>query len=906
MAENTGGIFTTVGVSIDRLRELGQVGKQLKGQLGGLGKELSTVGTKLQDIGKMRYPRGTVLDQFGQPIVSKIQATSTAVTGLGSRLGMLGTRLKSAGAGLAAFGTTFGRILGRAAIWFAAFKLIMGTIRGIGDTIKDLKDLQMESIFMEPAIAAEDLTNILQTVSPLVRKWGLDVITGLRGVQQISRALSDMYEMDLPTALALTDVAMKVTVATGQNLNETISNMVGYVRLLKIESVGDIDKFMSTLYAAAYLTNEALTDAGKSVSKASLAMDTLTDAVQRMLPSMVRFGLTQADIAAIASVFITNLDEAGQGIGAYSAKLFEAVKNNKDLVETYRDVGVELERGPLLIAKMVSGWQKMNDVQKDAVSSALSIGIGVHITATFLEGLLQIQERSNWVQENTNLLNVKAISIMGTLQKRQDKLKTSMQALSLSVSGTFMPAMSATVSFLNKMVQGISMFGVALGTQVEETMRSAPLILQYIRYLYSGQTRLAEQAAAQMDALREATDKSLNEGAESIYGINEELVRNYAQTQLKLKAIFKAAQRGEGATAGGELLLERTKDIMKEWTREVKIATYALGPYASKVSVAYAKLAQLKEQLQALEDVRLKMIEQKAGTSQLLEQNEAIAKTTFQMEQQGKIIRDVNNELTIGHKYRMMEIAGLNETTIIQEKLRDLEREKIALREKGLNVSGKQLEIDQLHLQQQEETNREWAAISGRIEGVVSSGIKGLIRGTKEWKDVLADIGGTILDIIIEKLVHALFTGQDLGSVFGNIFGAIGGVSGGAGAITSYTTTGMGSIAKAGVGLYHKGGVIKDLIGGLPKFAVGGEVPIMAKPGEFVVQNGPSQTHRGILEAINAGAELGGKTENITYQIYAADARSFTQLLYQNKGAVHGIVREAQRYSMPGFRNRSD
>jgi len=74
---------------------------------------------------------------------------------------------------------------------------------------------------------------------------------------------------------------------------------------------------------------------------------------------------------------------------------------------------------------MVSGWQKMNDVQKDAVSSALSIGIGVHITATFLEGLLQIQERSNWVQENTNLLNVKAISIMGTLQKEQDKLKQS-------------------------------------------------------------------------------------------------------------------------------------------------------------------------------------------------------------------------------------------------------------------------------------------------------------------------------------------------------------------------------------------------------------------------------------------------------------------------------------------------
>ena len=807
---------------------------------------------------------------------------NVALRDMGVTLGYVGKKGKEAASGIGALGTSMGKALGVAAKYYLAYQLIRGVLGGVTKAFQDLKDLEMEAIFIEPALAGENLASVLKEVAPLSKKWGVDLIETYRGTLQISRALSDMYEITIPEALALTDVAMKITVTTGQNLNETISNMVGYIRLLRMESVGDIEKFMSTLYAAAYLTNESLTKSGKAVKGGAVAMDTLTDAVQRMLPSMVRFGLTQGQIAAIASVFITNLDEAGQGIGAYSAKLFESIKNNQQLIDVYKDVGVELNReaGELLPA-LVTGYRKMTDAQKDLAASSTQIGIGAHIVATFWEGLNQIQERSIFIQENSNLLNIKAIDIMGTLQKKQDRLAASWQSLGITAGRHFLPVIKVLVDSVNALT-------FASEGMVQAVPRSFSAFIQAARagVMAMPITLLAEGIKAAIKELKDPTD-----------------YQKVAENMKLIRREMEAAMTG--GTTGGALLLEKTKEVMKEWTREVKIATYALGPYASKVSVAYAKLTQLENQLEALQNIRA-VQEGDVGAKQLREWDEVIAKTTFQAEEQRKIIRDINNELTIGHKYRMMEIAGLSETTIIQEKLRDLEREKIALREKGLNVSGKQLEIDQLHLEQQEETNREWASISGRIEGVVSSGIKGLIRGTKEWKDVLADIGGTILDIIIEKLVHALFTGQDLGSVFGNIFGAIGGVSGGAGAITSYTTTGMGSIAKAGVGLYHKGGVIKDLIGGLPKFAVGGEVPIMAKPGEFVVQNGPSQTHRGILEAINAGAELGGKTENITYQIYAADARSFTQLLYQNKGAVHGIVREAQRYSMPGFRNRSD
>jgi len=69
------------------------------------------------------------------------------------------------------------------------------------------------------------------------------------------------------------------------------------------------------------------------------------------------------------------------------------------------------------------------------------------------------------------------------------------------------------------------------------------------------------------------------------------------------------------------------------------------------------------------------------------------------------------------------------------------------------------------------------------------------------------------------------------------------------------TTSGGGfSPSAAGVGfgnIYHTGGPIKDM--NLPSFQVGGEVPILAQPGEFMVRNGPSQRHRELLENINSG-----------------------------------------------------
>ena len=857
MAENTGGIFTTVGVSIDRLRELGQVGKQLKGQLGGLGKELSTVGTKLQDIGKMRYPRGTVLDQFGQPIVSKIQATSTAVTGLGSRLGMLGTRLGQARASLAAFGTSFGRILGRATLWFAAFKLIMGTIRGIGDVIQDLKDLEMESIFLKPAIAAGNLESILREVSPLAEKWGLNVITSLRGVQQISRSLSDMYEMDLPSALALTDVAMKITVTTGQNLNETISNMVGYIRLLGLESVGDIDKFMSTLFAAAYLTNESLTESGKSVSKAALAYDSLTDAIQKMLPSLVRFGLSHAEIAAIASIFITNLDESGEGLGKYAAELFETVKNNKQLVDAYREVGVELERGPKLIAQMAGGWQVMVDAQKDVVASALDIGKGAHVPATFVEGLLQIKERAIEIQKNENLLNIKAVQIMGTLQKKQDKLKTSLQVLALTASQQYLPTIKDIVDVGKDFIDTTTWMGEALigapllamqafGKEMDKLTAKRPKRGTWDEFLLL--VTPFKAATRTIKHLLQSEGAAWDEYVDRVMRTQEKLVKDYGESQLRLQAIFKAAQKGKGATVSGELLLEQTKDVMKRLTREVNIATYALGPYASAVEMANAKIIEYRKGLIELVALRQKMVTGSAGTEQIREQEEAIGKMISLLGKQLKIINDVNFELDLGCKYRLMEASGLDKIVIIQEKIRDLKKEQSKLDEQALGFNAKQLEIYELQTQQQEESARKITEIKDRLESTVATSVKGLIRGTKEWKDILADIGGTILDIIIEKLMKAWIIDQALGlmaTAVGGLFSA---------PATTTTSGGGFSPSAAGVGfgnIYHTGGPIKDM--NLPSFQVGGEVPILAQPGEFMVRNGPSQRHRELLENINSG-----------------------------------------------------
>jgi len=554
-------------------------------------------------------------------------------------------------------------------------------------------------------------------------------------------------------------------------------------------------------------------------------MDTLTDAVQRMLPSMVRFGLTQGQIAAIASVFITNLDEAGQGIGAYSAKLFEAIKNNQQLIDVYKDVGVELNReaGELLPA-LVTGYKKMTDAQRDLAASSTQIGIGAHIVATFWEGLNQIQERSIFIQENSNLLNNKAIQIMGTLQKKQDQLKASWQALGIEVGRVFLPVLKDLVDTFRVLAEVPSTIAsegqksfANLGKLAMAMAKDPFGILLPLKIIKEAQKDLADPTDYQQAAE------------------NMKLIRREMEAALT------------GGTTGGVLLLEKTKEVMKQWTREVKIATYALGPYASKVSVAYAKLAQLKDQLEDLQKIRTAQ-EGDVGAKQLREWDEAIAKTTYQIEEQLKIMSDINNELTLGRKYRLMEVSGLDKAVVLQERIRDLKKQQSELDEKGLGISEKQLEIYELQTQQQEESARKITEIKDRLESTVATSVKGLIRGTKEWKDILADIGGTILDIIIEKLMKAWIIDQALGlmaTAVGGLFSA---------PATTTTSGGGFSPSAAGVGfgnIYHTGGPIKDM--NLPSFQVGGEVPILAQPGEFMVRNGPSQRHRELLENINSG-----------------------------------------------------
>jgi hypothetical protein len=807
------------------------------------------------------------------------------------------------------FGESMARTLSIAIRYYAAYGLITTAINSISKTIKDLQDLEMESIFIKPALSGENMASVLKEIIPLSQKWGIDLIESFRGVQQISRSLSDMYEMDLPAAIALTDVAMKITAVSGQNLNETISNMVGYIRLLRIESVGDIEKFMSTIYSAAYLTNEALTKSGKSISGGALAMDTLTDAIQRMLPGLLRFGMSQEQIAAVASVFVTNLDEAGQGIGGYSAKLFEAIKSNKILVQTYKEIGIELERGDNLLGQMASGWQKMNDRQKDAIAKSLQIGMGVHATATFLESLTQIQERANWLQENNNLLNIKAIEIMGTLQKKQDQLKVSLQALGIEAGQVFIPIMKSIIDVLRILTSVSGGVAQALPKTFDD----------YIKVVQGGGSALLIEGIKK--GIKDLADpKDYQKAAENI-----KMVRRHMEAAMT------------GGTVGGVMGLESSKDIVKEFTRDINMATYALGPYASETEIAALKVSILEGQLEKLQEVlySMTMAEGLSSEAEIREQQEAIRKTVYEIEKQRKAIQEYNNEQVNSFKYRAMEVNGFKEELIIQQKINDLIKEKNQLESRGISTSGLQEKIDSLRgdaliisektarnelerlknfelsykyldmesqgynniviqkekirdlekeilelkkdgndigknsveidkkgkeldnerLELKKQIVQEQTAISDNLKNIVSSGLMDIINKTATWEDILSNVGEYVLEKIIEKLIEATILNAALNALGGALSGFLGGTLHSGGEV-------KGSTIPSGE-KYHIGGVIKDL-NRLPSFQVGGEVPVLAQAGEFVVRNGPSQSHRKLLEDINSGKDIGSKPIELT------------------------------------------
>lgn len=63
-----------------------------------------------------------------------------------------------------------------------------------------------------------------------------------------------------------------------------------------------------------------------------------------------------------------------------------------------------------------------------------------------------------------------------------------------------------------------------------------------------------------------------------------------------------------------------------------------------------------------------------------------------------------------------------------------------------------------------------------------------------------------------------------------------------------------------------------------PKFPSGGEVPIMAQPGEFIVRKSASQDNKDLLKSVNMGARQSKSGQNV-YFITANDAKSFADML---------------------------
>lgn len=69
----------------------------------------------------------------------------------------------------------------------------------------------------------------------------------------------------------------------------------------------------------------------------------------------------------------------------------------------------------------------------------------------------------------------------------------------------------------------------------------------------------------------------------------------------------------------------------------------------------------------------------------------------------------------------------------------------------------------------------------------------------------------------------------------------------------------------------HSGGFVHQ-------FPSGGEVPIMAQPGEFIVRKSVAQDNKEVLKSMNSGARQSKNAQNI-YFINANDAKSFSDML---------------------------
>ncbi len=176
------------------------------------------------------------------------------------------------------------------------------------------------------------------------------------------------------------------------------------------------------------------------------------------------------------------------------------------------------------------------------------------------------------------------------------------------------------------------------------------------------------------------------------------------------------------------------------------------------------------------------------------------------------------------------------------------------------------------------------------LEGRLTTMFRKMITEGMKAKDVMREFGLAILETVatmIAKFLAFIATVAVVAAVL-----AAFGVPPGA--------TFKAAFALAGLTTKHHGGMITRA--DMPRYHEGGEIPIMAQEGEFVVNRDATARNRSTLERINRGQDVGGnggggggpQIVNI-WNVTATDAQSFRALMQQNNDLVEGMFQRAIR-----------
>jgi len=190
-----------------------------------------------------------------------------------------------------------------------------------------------------------------------------------------------------------------------------------------------------------------------------------------------------------------------------------------------------------------------------------------------------------------------------------------------------------------------------------------------------------------------------------------------------------------------------------------------------------------------------------------------------------------------------------------------------------------------------------------RMHDAMSDTFRDFMAGNiKSWQDLGNRIKRVIDDIVSEWLAMQLKIAI-LGPDYGKKGGGVGGLLGLIGGLFGIGGKGGGGPAAPDIDLipdwYAKGGVVK----GLPSFRGGGEVPIMAHAGEYVLnRRATANISTAMLDGINMAGRLPGmgqKGNGVTFakgaiQVNATDAGSFVRASGQVQAAMSKAATRAR------------